>query len=145
MKVFLASLAAFALSGCVAISANDPTRIAIEDVPYCVGGEPRAVAQVFFGRNIGDGLGVSDADWERFLDSEVTPRFPDGLTVQDALGQWRDSDSGRIVREPSKVLTLILGDEREGRAAIAAIADAYKVRFRQQAVAVVVERGCVAF
>ncbi len=72
--------------------------------------------------------------------------IPDfALTVQDALGQWRDSDTGRIVREPSKVLTLILGDEREGRAAISAIADAYKTRFRQQAVAVVVERGCVAF
>ena len=34
----------------------------------------------------------------RFLDDEVTPRFPDGLSVLDVAGQYRDP-SGRIVRE----------------------------------------------
>jgi Protein of unknown function (DUF3574). len=31
---------------------------------------------------------ISAARWRAFLDKEVTPRFPDGLTVFDAYGQW---------------------------------------------------------
>src|SRR5688500_17329335 len=32
---------------------------------------------------------VSDANWQSFLRDEITPRFPDGLTVWEADGQWR--------------------------------------------------------
>lgn len=105
----------------------------------------RVVASMYFGRNIGGALGVDDAEWAAFLDSEVTPRFPDGLTVTDVDGQWRDSETGAIVREPSKVLTLFLGDERADREKLDVIAEAYKTQFQQQAVALVVERSCVTF
>lgn len=129
-----------ALSGCVAIGVehNAPARA-------CAVGEARATAQLFFGRNIGERVGVSDADWARFLDEEVTPRFPDGLTVFDAQGQWRDTETGRVVREPSKVLLLVLSDERADRAKIAAIIAAYRSRFQQQAVGAVYATGCAAF
>src|SRR5579872_2119619 len=33
--------------------------------------------------------GVSEADWRGFLDREVTPRFPNGLSVLDVYGQWQ--------------------------------------------------------
>jgi hypothetical protein len=75
----------------------------------------------------------------------VESGFPDGLTVADAHGQWRDSETGAIVREPSKALTVFLGDEARDRAALDQIADAYKSQFQQQAVALVVERSCVSF
>src|SRR3954454_21251950 len=32
---------------------------------------------------------VSELEWQLFLRDEVTPRFPAGLTVWDAEGQWR--------------------------------------------------------
>lgn len=105
----------------------------------------RVVASMYFGRNIGGELGVDDAEWAAFLDTEVTPRFPDGLTVTDVDGQWRDSETGAIVREPSKVLTLFLGDETGDREKLDAIAEAYKAQFQQQAVTLVVERSCVTF
>jgi hypothetical protein len=108
-------------------------------------GESRAVAQMYFGRNIGGALGVSDAQWWAFAEAEITPRFPDGLTIADATGQWRDSETGAIVHEPSKQLTVFLTDEAAGRAQLRAIAEAYKNRFQQQAVALVVERSCVSF
>lgn len=107
--------------------------------------EERVVATMYFGRNIGGALGVSEAQWDAFVDAEITPRFPDGLTVADAEGQWRDSETGAIVREPSKQLTVFLNDEAQGRAALDQIADAYKAQFQQQAVALVVERSCVSF
>ena len=105
----------------------------------------QVVAQMYFGRNIGGQLGVSESQWNAFVDSEITPRFPDGLTVADAQGQWRDSDTGAIIHEPSKQLTVFLTDEAQGRAALAAIAAAYKSQFHQQAVALVNERSCVSF
>jgi hypothetical protein len=107
--------------------------------------EARVVAQMYFGRNIGGQLGVSDAQWDAFVAAEITPRFPDGLTIADTQGQWRDSETGAVVREPSKQLTVFLADESRDRAALAAIADAYKSQFQQQAVALVVETSCVSF
>lgn len=105
---------------------------------------PVATAELFFGRNIGPSLGVSDDDWRRFVDEEVTPRFPDGLTVIDAAGQWRGAD-GAIAREPSKVVLLVLSGGADEDRAIEAVRQAYKARFRQESVLLLRRQGCVAF
>jgi hypothetical protein len=104
-----------------------------------------AVADIFFGRNIGGTLDVSEAAWRDFVKAEVSPRFPDGLTVIDAVGQWRDIQRNAPVREPSKILSLILRDRARDEERIDAIVDAYKRRFRQQSVAVVIRPACVSF
>ncbi len=109
------------------------------------GSDARLQAELLFGRNIGDRLGVSEGDFRRFLASEVTPRFPDGLTVIDGRGQYRDAEQGAIVREPSKILVLIIRDEPAERGKLAAIAEAYKQRFRQQSVATILRPVCAAF
>ena len=36
---------------------------------------------------------VSELEWQVFLRDEVTTRFPEGLTVWEANGQWRRPDS----------------------------------------------------
>lgn len=114
--------------------------------PSCgPGGQPELVAEMVFGRNIGDSLGVSEADWNRFLDEEVTPRFPEGLTVMSASGQWRDTERGNVVQEPSKVLVLVLGDEAKDKPRVAEIATAYKQRFNQQGVLTMLRPACVSF
>lgn len=124
-----------ALSGCAALGA-----------PGCgPEGQPQTVAELVFGRNIGDSLGVSEEDWNRFLEEEVTPRFPDGLTVMSASGQWRDTERGVIVQEPSKLLVLVLGDEGQDRKRVAEIATAYKQRFQQQSVLTMMRQACVSF
>jgi hypothetical protein len=110
---------------------------------FCTSGAPKSVAELYFGRNIGARLGVSEAAFRAFLDSEVTPRFPDGFTVLDGRGQWRDG--GAIVREPSKVLVVALPDEARDRVELAAVAEAYKARFRQQSVLTMVRQACVSF
>lgn len=98
------------------------------------------VADLLFGRSR-----VSEARWGRFLAAEVTPRFPDGFTVFDARGQWRDPGSGRISRERSKILTIAMppGPENDGR--IKDIIERYKIQFRQQSVGLIVRPACVAF
>jgi hypothetical protein len=112
----------------------------------CRGGQkPSQVAELMFGRKIGDRIAVSEGDWGRFVDREITPRFPDGLTVFNAAGQWRDKSSNKIVREPSKIVQIVLpGDDGEF-ARLNEIAEAYKTRFKQQSVGVIVRAACVSF
>ena len=107
--------------------------------------KPQQVAELLLGRKIGDRLGVSETQFLNFLDREITPRFPDGLTVYDARGQYRDSERNRIVREPSKVVMIVLPGRPEDMTRLNEIADAYKKRFRQQSVGIVLRQACVSF
>jgi hypothetical protein len=101
--------------------------------------------ELMFGRNIGGRLGVSETAWSRFLAREVTPRFPDGLTVVNAASQWRDKDRGALVREPSKLVTIVTAQDPWTPDKIAGIVAAYKQQFRQQSVAVITRAVCAAF
>lgn len=102
-------------------------------------------AEMLFGRNIGDRLGVSETDFARFVSREITPRFPDGLTIVDARGQYRDTDRGRLIREPSKVVLITFRDNPQKRAALSAIAEAYKATFKQQSVLTTTRETCASF
>jgi hypothetical protein len=106
---------------------------------------PRQVAQLLFGRKIGDRLGVSAAQFGHFVDREISARFPDGLTVFDAAGEWRDTARKTIVREPSKVVEIVLPGNDDDGERLVAIADAYKRRFHQQSVGMVIREACVSF
>jgi hypothetical protein len=105
----------------------------------------REVAELLFGRDIGRRLGVSEPAWRRFMAREITPRFPDGLTVTDAFGQWRDPEGGRIVREPSKRVEIVLPGKPDDGARLDAIVSAYKRQFRQRSVGLIVQPACVSF
>lgn len=98
------------------------------------------VADLLFGRN-----GVSEARWARFLAIEVTPRFPDGFTVLDGRGQWRAPNSEKIARERSKVVMIAMPPHPDNNARLQAVIDAYKTRFKQQSVGLIVRPACVAF
>jgi hypothetical protein len=135
MRLWIWPLLAVLLAGCV--TTGDP------DCPP--GGRPRLVADLLFGRNINDRLGVSEGDFRAFTDREVTPRFPAGFTVTDARGQYRDGTRGVIVREPSKVLMIVLDDPTRDLPRLSEIAEAYKRRFSQQSVGIVTRRACSAF
>lgn len=107
----------------------------------CRGGlESMVSAELLFGSGQ-----VSDTAWKRFLDSEVTPRFPDGMTVFDASGQWRNPDRGVVTRERSKVVLIVFRDDPQALERLDAIADAYKRRFNQRSVGIVVKPACASF
>jgi hypothetical protein len=106
--------------------------------------KPANTAQLFFGRSMGDAGEVSDADWRAFVDAEVSPRFPDGLSISDVYGQWK-SPAGDFVRENSKALFIVLAGKPGERRRLDLIRDAYKRRFHQQSVLLVEQTACVAF
>jgi len=89
--------------------------------------------RLFFGRDIPAGGTVSDVDWAQFLATVVTPRFPEGLTIWQASGQWRDP-RGNIVREPVFIVEIFHEKSDAIDASIVAIAAEYKKRFGQDAV-----------
>lgn len=61
--------------------------------------------ELFFGMDKPTGGTVTDDEWQKFVADIVTPRFPDGFTVDDALGQYLDGKT--LIREKSKQLILI--------------------------------------
>jgi len=87
---------------------------------------------------------ASDARWRQFLAREVTPRFPDGLTVYETTGQWRDPQRKIVIRERSRVLRIIAADEPTNDK-IAVVAAAYKKQFGQKSVGIVARPACVSF
>jgi Protein of unknown function (DUF3574) len=87
---------------------------------------------------------VSEAEWQAFLRDEVTPRFPDGLTVVEADGQWRQPD-GSIGRERTKVLLIVHDEKPATREALAALVIRYKQLFAQESVLWETAPVCAAF
>lgn len=129
----MAILFAVALTGCSSFSE-----------PRCSAGlKPVTEARLFFGRAIPGGGSVSDAEWQRFVDEEVTPRFPDGLSVIDGSGQWRDGTG--IVREPSKVLIVVLTGHGDEQTRLEAVRGAYRERFHQESVLMTQSPVCGGF
>jgi len=65
--------------------------------------------------------------WAAFLDREVTPRFPDGLTVIDVYGQWRSpKPDAPVLRERSRLLVILHPNTVEAFDKIEAIRAAWK-------------------
>lgn len=123
-----------ALGGCATFQA-----------PACPAGqEPMRTAQLFFGQNIGGKPGVSQAEFQKFVDEELTPRFPGGLTVLDGGGQWK-GDENRLIREASKVVVLVLPDGLQASLKVNEVRRAYKARFKQDSVLLVTQAACVDF
>ncbi|MEV5595863.1 DUF3574 domain-containing protein [Streptomyces sp. NPDC052496] len=110
-------------------------------------GRPYIETSLLFGTARPDGgAPVTDKEFRAFVDAVVTPRFPDGLTVQDGYGQYRDSH-GTIERERSYELTLLYPTSEAGPAdpKIEQIRAAYLKRFGQESVARVDDRARVDF
>ena len=98
--------------------------------------EPFTELNVYFGQEKGDGGTVSEEEWQVFLADAVTLKFPDGLTVLDARGQWFDTEEGRLYRESTKLLNVLVPvDATESSVGtVRGLSDIYKDRFDQQAV-----------
>jgi hypothetical protein len=114
--------------------------------PCSAGAGPATIAEAYFGRNVKTRAPVTEAEWARFVADTVTPAFPDGLTVLDGAGQWRNA-AGQISREDSKVLLLVLPgqDQAAASARLAPVTATWKARFAQESVLTVFRAGCAAF
>jgi hypothetical protein len=100
---------------------------------------------LFFGAGKPDGGMVTEQEFKQFLDAEVTPRFPDGLTLLTGFGQYRNQ-AGSIVQERSMLLILLYPKRNNAtNAKIEEIREAYKSAFQQESVLRVDTKGRVSF
>lgn len=89
--------------------------------------------------------GIGEARWRQFLDREVTPLFPAGLSVFDVYGQWQGKQESVPERIHTKVLVIYNADTAENRAKIDAIRSAWKKMTGDQSVLKVTEPADVSF
>lgn len=91
--------------------------------------------ELYFGTDKPGGGKVTLEDWDKFLETEVTPRFPDGFTVLEGYGQYKDS-GGKIVREASFILVIYYPKkQREAVSSkIEELREKYKQLFKQESV-----------
>jgi hypothetical protein len=90
--------------------------------------------EMFFGLTEA-GTKIPDDQWHDFVDKSITPRFPDGFTLEYGDGQYRGEDN-TIHKEPSGILILLYKKEDFARddALLNAIAREYDARFHQDSV-----------
>ena len=92
--------------------------------------------RLYFGRNVGQTLGVTDSAWAVFVTDVVSAQLPNGFTFWAAQGP----------NEPSFVLEVVHPAKSDGvEVAIVAIIAEYKRRFRQESVLRVVTTGRASY
>jgi hypothetical protein len=108
--------------------------------------------KLYFGLGPADApdKGVSEAAWRDFLDKEVTPRFPAGLSVLDVYGQWQSKPAQAHPRTTperirSKMLIIDYPATPENKARIEAIRTAWKQRTGDHSVLKVTQPVDVSF
>ena len=103
--------------------------------------------RLYFGLGPADApdKGVSEAAWRDFLDNEVTPRFPGGLSVIDVYGQWQGKQESTPERIRSKVLVIDYPATPANSARIEAIRVAWKKLTGDQSVMRVTQPADVSF
>jgi len=103
------------------------------------------VAELFFGRNIKGRQPLTDGEWAEFVAQTISPNFPDGFTLFDGEGQWRNPQTGQIASGRTKILFVAAKPEPDLSRRLSAVIDAYKAQFRQQSVGIITRDSCAAF
>ncbi|MBA3617363.1 MAG: DUF3574 domain-containing protein [Rubrobacteraceae bacterium] len=108
-------------------------------------GKPFKRTELYFGSEKPDGTEVTEAEFEQFVDEEVTPSFPDSLTILTGEGQFRGAD-GVIVEERSFVLILLYPpSDKKANGEIEEVREDYKSEFQQESVLRADSRDRVSF
>ncbi len=100
--------------------------------------------ELYFGLSKPAGGTVSEAQWQLFLNLVITPRFPTGLTVVTAEGQYLNSSS-ELTKEKAKLVILIYENSPTKNQMIVQIIEIYKHIFAQESVLRVTSSVRVSF
>jgi hypothetical protein len=84
--------------------------------------------ELYFGREMPGKGEVSDIEFDSFVAGVVTSELPEGLTLFDAYGQYKDKD-GTELKQATKVMIVFHDDTDAEAAAIEKVIAAYRERF----------------
>lgn len=103
------------------------------------------VVELFFGRDIPGRTPLTDREWSDFAASTIAKEFPDGFTVTDGDGEWRDPATQAITQERTKILTVAAPQSAGLAPRISRIREAYSRMYRQTSVGVLTYDACAEF
>ena len=153
MNPFLSRVRAFGLSAallCSVLAAGpggcggSVTMVPAQD-GKCSLGTFTVRTDLFFGTDRVGMAPVSDAEWQQFVDAVITPRFPAGLTMFPASGQYLQGMMVGLIKEGSKVVVLLHDGSTTPSASIEQIRALYMTQFNQESVLRVDSAVCVSF
>lgn len=134
MRLAGALLTVLMLAGCASVGRRAES---------CPAGQERLrTAQLFFGQRTEGQPRVSEVQFRKFVDEELTTRFPDGLTVLDGGAQWK-GDADRLIRESTKVVLIVLPKAGDSQPQLDAVRTAFRARFNQDPVLRVTRAACI--
>jgi hypothetical protein len=99
--------------------------------------------ELYFGMAIGEKPGqklsdiaqdVSDDDFRRFVSATISTKFPDGLTIINAIGQYLMESDKNVVREQSRIVIILHDNDLSDDIKINDIRESYKRLFDQESV-----------
>jgi hypothetical protein len=115
--------------------------------PQCQpgGGQAMRIFTLYFGRSVAGRSEVTDAAWRDFRDHVITPALPNGYTMLDGEGAWRNPRSNVTISEATKILVVAMPDSPESQSVINGIRSNWQHRFHQFVVGMTVQTGCGSF
>jgi hypothetical protein len=112
----------------------------------CPMGERGLSIVLYFGATTADGRRMPADRWAAFEDRALQPLLPDGFTVLDAHGTWKNPKTGLVERDPTYVVQAVVRAGVDVRALVQAAADRFKeANPAQAAIGAVVEDVCSDF
>jgi hypothetical protein len=135
MTRFVAILSAALLCGCATDRASCPLDSQ----------RPMTVAELFFGRDIPGRGALTDQEWSKFAAQFITPEFPQGFTVTDGEGEWRDPATAATTQERAKIVIVAALPAPDLVSRISIIRNAYSRLYRQTSVGTLTYNACGAF
>ena len=119
-------MVALLLSGCAVNRPNPASPVSLSPADRPVTPKHWIRTELYFG-------GIAEAPWTEFLARAVTPRFPSGLTVMDATGQWRGQD-GTIHHLPTRILVILHPGTPETDRLLESIRTEFREQFHHESV-----------
>ena len=90
--------------------------------------------KLFMGLSRSGGAAVSRREWDQFVTDHFVAGFPNGFTIVETTGYWRDENTEATVYENGKQIIILHEATRDNETMINAIAEKYRSRFDQQSV-----------
>jgi hypothetical protein len=89
---------------------------------------------LYFGQSKPNGSMVSEEEWNKFKENEISRVFKEGSTIINTTGNWYDPESRKLISEPTYVVIYYYKKSALTSKQIDSLRNTYKNLFQQQSI-----------
>ncbi len=89
---------------------------------------------LYFGQSKPDGTMITEKEWNSFKETQVAKTFKEGCTVLNAVGNWNDPETHKLITEPTYVIIYFYKRSKQVSNQVDSLRYWYKTTFQQQSV-----------